>query len=60
MTNLSILQGELLKGMGAANRIHKIVAAKAVIPTRGGRVLPFVNGKTRHFEFLANFRHNRI
>jgi ABC-type multidrug transport system fused ATPase/permease subunit len=48
MTNLSILQGELLKGMGAANRIHQIIASKAVIPIRGGNVLSSVKG-TRKF-----------
>ena len=44
MQSLSILQGELLKGVGASDRIYKLINSKPKIPIRGGLILPKVNG----------------
>ena len=45
MATLSILQGEMLKGAGAANRIHSLITSKNRIPIHGGTILPQIRGE---------------
>jgi ABC-type multidrug transport system fused ATPase/permease subunit len=45
LVNLSILQGELVKGLGAASRIFESINESPVIPVSGGAQLTDVQGK---------------
>lgn len=44
MSTLSVLQGELVKGNGAAKRLSALMKERPLIPLRGGKRLPSVRG----------------
>eukprot|EP01114_Cavostelium_apophysatum_P021308 TRINITY_DN739_c0_g2_i3.p1 TRINITY_DN739_c0_g2~~TRINITY_DN739_c0_g2_i3.p1 ORF type:complete len:730 (+),score=149.77 TRINITY_DN739_c0_g2_i3:2051-4240(+) len=50
---LSILQGELVKGLGATGRINQLIGSMPAIPLHGGHILPQVKGSIefRHVSF---------